>query len=169
MAILSMILEGDPDLITYLTELLRTNKQDQQTNAFCFPTPKNPGNTEEHTPIQTGILKELRELQLNKLNPKDDIESRIEFLKRFDWTDTLLTETEKQAVENILVEHHDIFARQTMDIGLNTEFKVRLTPKVYKAVYTQSLPMPIHLKEDFIVELALMHKYGIITLLPFSK
>ena len=29
--------------------------------------------------------------------------------------------------------------------------------------------MPIHLKEDPNVELALMHKYGIITVLPFSK
>ena len=29
--------------------------------------------------------------------------------------------------------------------------------------------MPIHLKEDLIVELALMHKYGIVTVLPFSK
>ena len=29
--------------------------------------------------------------------------------------------------------------------------------------------MPIHLKEDLIIELALMHKYGIITVLPFSK
>ena len=29
--------------------------------------------------------------------------------------------------------------------------------------------MPIHLKEDFFVELALMHKYGIIIVLPFSK
>ena len=29
--------------------------------------------------------------------------------------------------------------------------------------------MSIHLKEDSIVELALMHKYGIITVLPFSK
>ena len=29
--------------------------------------------------------------------------------------------------------------------------------------------MPIHLKEDLIVELALMHKYGIITVLPISK
>ena len=56
-----------------------------------------------------------------------------------------------------------------MDIGTNTEFKVRLTPKDDKAVYSQSLPMPIHLKEDLIVELALMHKYGIITMLPFSK
>ena len=104
-----------------------------------------------------------------KLNPKDDIESRVEFLKRFDWTDTLLTVTEKQAVEDILVEYHDIFARHRMDIGMNTEFKVRLTPKDDKAVYSQSPPMLTHLKEDLIVEPALMHKYGIITVLAFSK
>ena len=52
---------------------------------------------------------------------------------------------------------------------MNTEFKVKLTPKDDKAVYSQNLPMPIHLKEDLIVELALMHKYRIITVLPFSK
>ena len=52
---------------------------------------------------------------------------------------------------------------------MNTEFKEKLTPKDDKAVYSQSLPMPIHLKEDLIVELALMHIYGIITVLPFSK
>ena len=53
---------------------------------------------------------------------------------------------------------------------MNTEFKVKLTPKDDKAVYSQSLPMPIYLKEDLFVELALMHeKYGIITVLPFSK
>ena len=169
MAILSMIPEGEPDLISYLTELLRTNKPDQQTNTFWFLTPENPGNTEEHTPFQTRILKEHRELQLQeKLNPKDNTESRTEFLQRFDWTDTLLTETEKQAVEDVLVEYHDIFARHRMDIGMNTEFKVRLT-KDDKAVYSQNLLMPIYLKEDLIVELALMHKYGIITVLPFSK
>ena len=133
-------------------------------------TTENPGNTEEHTPIQTRILKELRELQeKEKLNPKDDVESRMKIIKRFDWSDTLLNATEKQAVEDILVEYHDIFARHRMDIGMNTEFKVRLTPKDAKAVYSQSLPMPIHLKEDLIVELALMHKYAIITMLPFSK
>ena len=170
MAILSMIPEGDPDLVTYLTELLRTNKRDQQNNTFWFPTLKNPGNTEDHTPIQTRILTELCELQRKeKLNPKDDSESRTKFLKRFDWSDTLLTETEKQAVEDILVENHDKFARHRMDIGMKTEFKKKLTPKDDKAVYSQSLPMPIHLKEDLIVELALMHKYGIITVLPFSK
>ena len=45
-----------------------------------------------------------------------------------------------------------------MDIGMNTEFKVKVTPKDDKAVYSQNLPMPIHLKEDLIVELALMRK-----------
>ena len=34
----------------------------------------------------------------------------MEVLEGFDSTDTLLTETEKQADEDILVEYHDIFA-----------------------------------------------------------
>ena len=42
-AILSMIPEGDPDLITYLTDLLRT-KTDQKNNTYWFPTPENLGN-----------------------------------------------------------------------------------------------------------------------------
>ena len=136
-AILSMIPEGDPDLTTYLTELLRTNKPEQQRNTFWFPTREYPRKTEDHTPIQTRILKELRELQRKeKLNPTDDVESRMRFLKRFDWTDALLTETEKRAVEKILVEYHDKIARHRKDIGMNTEFKVRLTPKDDKAVYS---------------------------------
>ena len=34
---------------------------------------------------------------------------------------------------------------------------------------SQSLPTPINLKDDITVELALLHRYGIITTLPFSK
>ena len=52
---------------------------------------------------------------------------------------------------------------------MNREFKVRLTPEVDKAVNSQNLPMPIHLKEDLIAELVHMHKYGIIIVLLFSK
>ena len=52
---------------------------------------------------------------------------------------------------------------------MNTDFKVKLTPKDDKAVYSQNLPLLIYLKKDLIVELALMHKFGIITVLPFSK
>ena len=169
MAILSMIPQDDPDLTAYLNELLRTSKPEQD-NTFWFPTPENPGKPEDHTPIQTRTLNELNELKdKEKLNPQESTESRNKFLKRFDWTDTLLTETEKQAIEDILVEYHDICARNIMDIGMNTEFKVELTPKDDKAVYSQSLPMPIHLKEDLNVDLALTHKYEIVTVLPFSK
>ena len=52
---------------------------------------------------------------------------------------------------------------------MHTQFEVILTPNDDKPVYTQSLPVPINLKEDLTVELALMHSYGIITTLPFSK
>ena len=69
----------------------------------------------------------------------------------------------------MIVEYNDIFARQRLDIGINNNFKVKLTPKTETPVYTQSLPVPINLKEDLTVELALMHRYGIITTLPLSK
>ena len=76
MAILSMISQDDPDLTAYLNELLRKNKPEQQDNTFCFPTPENPGKLEDHTPIQTRILKELNELKdKEKLNPQESIES----------------------------------------------------------------------------------------------
>ena len=52
---------------------------------------------------------------------------------------------------------------------MNTEFKVKITPKDDRAVYSQNLPMPNNLKKDLIAELALLHKEGIITVLPFSK
>ena len=169
MATLSMISQGDPDTTAYLYHIFRTNKPEQQNKTFWFPTPENPGKPEDHTPIQTQILKEIIEPKdEQKLNPQESSESRNKFLKRLDWTDTLLRETEKQASEDILVDYHDIFARHRMDIGMNTDFMVKLTPKDEETVYSQSLPMPIHLKEDLIVELAPLHKYGIITVLPFS-
>ena len=78
-------------------------------------------------------------------------------------------ETKEQAVEDILVVYHNIFARHRMDIGWNTDFKLELTPKEEKAKYSQNFPMPIQLKDDLIVELATMHKYRIITVLLFSN
>ena len=67
------------------------------------------------------------------------------------------------------MDFHDIFARHRFDIGINTEFKVQLTPLDNRPAYSQSLPAPINLKDDILVELTLLHKYGIITTLPFSK
>ena len=52
---------------------------------------------------------------------------------------------------------------------MNEDFKVKLTPKDDSPAYSQSLPTPINLKDDILVELALLHRYGVFTTLPFSK
>ena len=103
------------------------------------------------------------------LDPTKDNESRAKFLENFDWKDSTLTPEKKEKIEEILVEFHDIFARHRFDIGMNEEFKVKLTTKDNSPAYSQSLPAPINLKEDILVELAMLHKDGIITTLPFSK
>ena len=129
-AIPSTITEGDPDLIIYLTELLRMNKPDRQKILSGFRHPKILATERIKSQFKHESQKsrELRELhKKEELNPIDDAESRMEFSKRFDWTDTLHTETEKQAVEDILVEYHGIIAKHRMDIGMNTEFKKKLT------------------------------------------
>ena len=55
------------------------------------PTSKNPGNEESHTPTQTRILRELRNLkEAENLNPNDGEESHRKFLSIFDWKDSML-------------------------------------------------------------------------------
>ena len=87
----------------------------------------------------------------------------------FDWTDTTLSPHEQQEIKEILTEFHDIFARHRFDIGINCEFKVKLTPNDDRPAYSQNLPTTINLTDYITVELALLHKYGINTTLPFSN
>ena len=158
------------DAIHYINGLLKTSKPHEINATYWFPSPQNPGNVREHTPIQTRILNELRELeQLENLNPLEDTNSRDQFLSNFDWTDSTLQLDAKQADENLLVKFHDIFARHRFDIGINAEFKLQLTPLDNRPAYSHCLPAPINLKDDILVELALLHKSGILTTLPFSK
>ena len=73
-------------------------------------------------------------------------------------------------MEELLDELHDFFARHRFDIETKREFKVKLTQIDDRPAFSQSLPTPINLKDDITVELALLHKYCIITTtLPFSK
>ena len=135
-AILSMSTESNPDLSTYLNEFLRKNKPEQQNKTISFPTTESSGKIEDQTPNQTQILKELYEFkEKEKLKPKDKTKSRIKFFERFHWTVTLLTEKEKKAFEDLLVDCQDVFARHRMDIGMKIEFKIKLTPKTTK-MYT---------------------------------
>ena len=123
--------------IHYINSFLKTSKTDEVNETYWFPTPQNPGNKKEHTLIQTRILNELRELeQLGKLNGLEHTDFRSHFLSSFDWTDSTLQPDAKQAAENLLVEFHDIFARHRFDIGINTEFKVQLTPLDNRPTYS---------------------------------
>ena len=86
----------------------------------------------------------------------------------FQWDGSLIQGEERKQLEDVIVEYN-IFARHRLDKGINNNFKVKLTPKTDAPVYAQSLPVPINLKKDLTVELALMHRYGIITTFSFSK
>ena len=44
----------------YISSLIKTNKNPQNSENYWFPTPENRGNPEEHTRIQKRILRELR-------------------------------------------------------------------------------------------------------------
>ena len=169
---LTVLTEDDSeDAIVYINELLKTSDKPSNNQNFWFPTPDDPGDPNTHTPIQSRILREIKELEeIQKLNPTNSNEEREAFLKNFKWDDTQLSEDDQKDIEEILIEFIEIFARHRLDIGINHDFKIKLTPKTDEPVYSQSLPCPINLKEGLTVELAKMHYFGIITIiLPFSK
>ena len=162
--------ENEEDAVYYISSLLRANRNNDQYEQYWFPTPENPGDEASHTPIQKRILRELRNLQeAESLNPQEDEESRQTFLSNFDWKDSMLQQHEIKQIEALLMEFHDIFARHRFDIGINEEFTVKLTPKDDSLAYSQSSPTPINFKEDILVELALLHKYRIMTTLLLSN
>ena len=75
-AALNLLTEHD-DVVTYINALMQVERPEDNEEKFWFPTPENPGNEQEHSPIQKRILKELRELaELEKLDPKENEESR---------------------------------------------------------------------------------------------
>ena len=164
------LLTENEDAIYHISSLLKTNRNNAQYEQFWLPTPENPGDEASHTPIQQRFLRELRNLEeIEKLNPQDNEESRQKFFSNFDWKDSMLQQHEVKQIETLFLEFHNIFARHRFDIGVNEEFTAKLTPKDESPAYSQSFPTPVNLKEDILVELALLHKYGIITTLPFSK
>ena len=139
------LLQDDPEnAAIYVSSLIKPSKPENSPDNYWFPTPEDPGDPQQHTPIQKRILEELLNLQeLETLNPQDDPESRRRFLTNFDWTDSMLQPHEITHIEDLLVEIHDIIARHRFDIfdiGMNEEFTVKLTPKDDSPAYSQSLP-----------------------------
>ena len=62
-----------------------------------------------------------------------------------------------------------MFAKHRFDVGYNTELKIKLTPEHALPVYVQGPPAPIHLRDEILVELALLQYFNIITTLSHSK
>ena len=147
--------------------LRKTSKTDEVNETYWFPTPQNLRNKKEHAPNQTRIFNELRELEkLEQLNQQEkELSSPTIFQLQLD----RFHSRTKQAVEALLVEFQKNLARHRFDIGINTDFKVQLTPLDEKPAYSQNLLEPIIIKDDILVELSLLPKYGIIISLPFSK
>ena len=142
----------------------------EKTDRRWYPTPETCDDPSKLNKIERRIYDEIVKLRTEeKLDPTANEEQRQEFLANFKWEQSILNPHEKQEIEALLVKYHDIFARHRLDIGINTEFKIKLTPKHDDPVYAQSLPTPTTLKDDLLVELALMQEYGIITTLPYSK
>ena len=86
----------------------------------------------------------------------------------FQWEGSQIEGNDTKQLEQTIVEYIDIFARHRLDIG-KQQFQSktdseRRTPNLYA-----KLAIPINLKKDLTVELALMHRYGITTTLSFSK
>ena len=124
------LLEDPDDTHMYINELMKSNEHEQSDENLWFPTPENPGNEEEHTPIQRRILKEIRELiQKENLDPTKDPESRQKFLDMFQWEGSQIEGNDRKQLEQTIIEYNDIFARHRLDIGINNSFKVKLTPK----------------------------------------
>ena len=98
----SHLLQNDQEQAThYVSSLIKTNKNPQNSENYWFPTPENSENPEEHTSIQKRILRELQALQdLETLDPTKDEKSRAKFLENFDWKDSTLFTEEKAKTEN---------------------------------------------------------------------
>ena len=114
----------------YVSSLIKTNKNPQNSENYWFPTPKNPGNPDEHTPFQKTILRDLHALRdLVTLDATNDEESRAKSLENFDSKDSTFAPDERARIKELLVEFHDIFAQHHFDIGMNEVFTVKQTPK----------------------------------------
>ena len=142
----------------------------EKTDRRWYPTSETCDDPSKLNTIGRRIYDEIVKLRADeKLDPTSSEEERQEFLANFQWKQSIPNPLEKQEIEALLVKYHDIFARHRLDIEINTEFKIKLTPKHDEPVSAHGLPSATNLKDDLLVKIALTQEYGIITTLPYSK
>ena len=167
------------ELLNQINQFLRVrnNRISQQPKRpspeyekIWLPTPETCQNPENLPPVQKKIFDNISELQQrDSLNTQSNEKDKETFLKQFDWSKSSSNAAQIAEMQNLLLEYYDIVAKHRFDVGYNTELKVKLTPAHDLPVYVRNPPTPIHLRDEILVELALMQYYGIVTLLPNSK
>ena len=135
-AIINLIPEGDLDLVKYLNEFLWKNNQDQQSNRLWFPTKENPGKTEDRTPITDKNPQKTTRLERERWNWARRMTQNIKENSLNNLIGNILCLPKLGNKQLILFCLSDIFARHTMDTGLNAEHKMKLIPKYNKLGYS---------------------------------
>ena len=117
-----------------------------------FPPPETCPNPETLPSLQRKIYDNFTELQQSAtLDRQQNSGDRETFLQQFDWSRSALTAEQIQEVQELLVEYNDNFAKHRIDVGYNTELKVKLIPELDSPVYVQGPPTPIRLRDEILV------------------
>ena len=125
------LLQNDQEQAAHdVSSLIKTNKTTQSSENYWFPTPKNPGNPDEQNPIQKRVLREIQALQDSEtLDPTANAESRSKLLANFNWKFSILTASEIESIDDLLVEFHDFNARHRLDKEMTDDFNVKINAK----------------------------------------
>ena len=106
-------------------------------DAFWFKTPESCENPEFLTGIEKRIYDEILECKRQAAkNPLNNEANRTEFLSQFSWKDSVLSKPARKSVEKLLVSYHHIFGKHRFDVGLASNFSVRLKPEHDRPVYS---------------------------------
>ena len=91
------------------------------------------------------------------------------FWKKISWDTCDLNADQKRQLEEFLVEYHVVFAKRRSEVCYIAELKIKLTPEHPLPVYVQGPPAPIHLRDEILIELALVQNLNFITTLSHSQ
>ena len=102
--------------------------------------------------------------RLEQVNPRNNKELCDQLLSKLDRTDSVLDNKAHQIHDELLVAFHDMYARYRFDFGINTDFKMKQTKTAESPAYIQNFVTPINLEGDILTAIALLRKYGNITI-----
>ena len=147
-----------------------TSRPHPDYSELWFPTPETCIDFTNLTPFQEEIYNQKFQVERQKkLDPKINEADKLEFLKKISRDTCVLNADQKRQFEEFLVEYHDVFAKHRFDVGYKTEPKIKLTPEHPLLVYVQGPPAPIHLRDEILIELALLQNFNLKTTLSHSK